>query len=263
MYKKLLGTAAAFLSAIMIAAGGMYALRLGLRSEEKSMLSEAGTVEWKSVSGDREGKGDSASVSYVKADTSLSEEELYQILKKREDTKIVQPHEPYYGQLTMQQAVEKGSKWLKHFREQNTSLNISENLGRKVWADLARAGEEETLPVDGNRLFSSWHLSFYEPETTVDMEINAVTGEVLVMNIYKESVKMTREDRKKMLETFAAQFEFPKDGEIQEEGNYLVQSLCGGRFYVVEEDVYTERYDGTGNGSCSFQIEIITRKPVS
>ena len=263
MYKRLLGTAAAFLTSLAIAAGGLYMLRLGLKNEEKSLLSEKGTVEQKSLSGNSANGADDTSVSYLETDTSLSEEELYQVLKNDEEAVAYQPHEPYYGQLTMQQAVEKGRKWLNRFREENSALDIPKEIEKKVWANLIRGGEEELSVMDSNRIFSSWNLNFDEAGITVDLVINAVTGEVLSMDIFRETVKITGEDRKKMLETFVSQFDFPKDGEIQEEGDsLLIQSLCGGRFYVVAEKIYAEVYDEAGEGDYSFRIKITTRRPI-
>lgn len=237
MHKKMMGTAAALLLSLCIAVGGLCILRVGLEKEERSMLSRGGTVEQTSGSAQEQGEG-GTEVRYTESDISLSEEELYQVLKNHEDSEVFYPHEPYYGQLPMDEAVERGEAWIEELKKETGLFSASSGeLGKKVSAYLYRPGGEEEMILDSNRIFSIWDLDFYGENFSVSMEMNAVTGQILRMKFYKEKedLEIQEADIKKLTKFFVSQFELKADGELEEEGGQLVQSLCDGQFYVVEE----------------------------
>lgn len=233
MHKKFMGTAAALLLSLCIAAGGLCILRVGLEKEEESLLSGGGTVEQKSVSEDRQGE----EVRYSQSDTCLSAEELSLILKKEEDSGIRCPHEPYYGQLSIEEAVERGKEWLNQLKQESSFLaDLWQETDWNVAANLSRPGEESEMTVDSNRIFSSWHLEFYGTEENIYLEMNAVTGQILNMqiNLDGEVTKIQDQDKEKLLTIFVSQFELEGNGEIEKEEGRFYQSLNEGQFYAVE-----------------------------
>lgn len=242
MHKKVTGTAAALLLSLCIAAGGLCILRVGLEKEEKSILSQSGTVEQQEKS--RE-------VGYTESDASLSEEELYQVLENDEDSEMLYPHEPYYGQLPMDEAVERGEEWIEKLKKESGLFPSGwKGLGNKVSANLSRPGKEEEMILDSNRIFSSWNLDFYGEDISVSMEMNAVTGQLLslqFLHTYKgdKNFEIRNQDREKLMEFFVSQFELKADGEIEKEEGQLVQSLGKGQIYAVEE-FYVSDIDSYG-----------------
>lgn len=263
MYKRILEAVAAFAFSVCIVAGSLYIFQISLRNGERSMLSEGGIAASNSLYDYRPGGEAGVSASYVETDIRLSEDEIYHILKNREEAVTYQPHEPYYGQLTMEQAVEKGEEWLKLFKEENPALLLPDNLGGRVWANLARPGSENIPVIDSSRILSFWILHYYAAGAAVELEMNAVTGEILDMTIRVENVEdiLGQEDRERMLETFTEQFSFAKKGKIQKEGETLIKALAGKKFYAVELSEFgRENYDESW---CYYRLTLVLEKPVS
>lgn len=247
MHKKMMGTAAALLLSLCIAAGGLCILRVGLEKEEESMLSRSGTMEQKSGS-EKEGGEGSGEVRYTESDISLSKEELYQVLKNHEDSEILYPHEPYYGQLPMDEAVERGKEWMENLKKETGLFpSLWEKTGKKVSAILSRPGGEEEMVLDSNRIFSYWYLDFDGENFGVSLDMNAVTGQILRMqlDIEEEDLEIQEQDMEKLTKFFVSQFELKADGEFEKEKGQLVQSLGDGQFYVVGK-LYADDMDSYG-----------------
>lgn len=248
MSKRVVGTVLALLLSVGIAVGGLYLLSFVLDREEQVLISQKGKEELQRENGETGEEDGSGSVSYSREQTVLTEDELCEVLKNMKYGEMEYPHEPYYGQLTMTQAVDQGKVWLTELKQKHKNLEpVLEDVGDKVSAHLSReAMENEQVILGSNRILSHWELGFAGKNSGVNMKMNAVTGQVLELYIWAESIErsITADEREALLNSFVSQFKLPVDGLVvtEQKSERMSVSLADGKFYGVEES-YAGIYD--------------------
>ncbi|MCI8326723.1 MAG: hypothetical protein HFI37_02995 [Lachnospiraceae bacterium] len=266
MYKKVIGTVAAFLVSLCIAGGGLYIFHLVLEREGQMFLSERGSLKQKSFSEDGERKGQKADVSYEDSHVGLSEEELYLVTKNEEDSEMQYPHEPYYGQLSMEEAIQSGETWLKELKKQNPKFSfLVDDESLKASAYLSRPTIEEDGRIDSERILSIWTLDVYCEKADVILKINAVTGQVLraYFNIYDKEFLLSDDEEKNLLNYLLLGLEMKTEQKMErrEDEGFTVRlgdgRICG-IIAIHDERGNSFEYSGYDKLPCTVQLYFST-----
>lgn len=250
MNKRVVGTVLALFLSVGIAVGGLDLLSFVLDREEQVLISQRGREELQKEGEEAGGTDASGFVSYSRDQTVLTEEELCEVLENMRYGEMEYPHEPYYGQLTMTQAVDQGRTWLTGLIQKNKNLEwILGDVGEKVSAYLFREVlENEQVVLEKNRILSHWDLGFAGKNANVNLKMNAVTGQILELYIWPkaEGWSLTAEEKESLLDSFVSGYEMPADGPIvtDQRNMRMIVSLADKKFYGVEE-FYTEMYDAS------------------
>jgi len=124
----------------------------------------------------------------------LSEDEIGQILAVWKGNGQKYPHDPHKDQITMEQAIDAGKKWLTDMAEKDLlPFSFNENHISKTNAKLytIEGGEDCNLPY---ALLGCWQVTFHMNQKTADLLIHAVSGQV-----WEAALSI---DEKKVLESF-------------------------------------------------------------
>ncbi|MDR0293761.1 MAG: hypothetical protein LBH95_06375 [Oscillospiraceae bacterium] len=111
----------------------------------------------------------------------LSGEEIAAVLRNWENTAIEQFHEPFAGQLTMEQAIEQAKACLASFDGQGVNLAFMLDADMAISPYLCQnlpGGMAFLVPI-----YSYWTVILYGSDTVVTMKLNAVTGQVWQMRV--------------------------------------------------------------------------------
>jgi len=123
---------------------------------------------------------------------TLSENEIISIIKNLESPAIERLHEPTADQITMEQAIEAGQKWCSVFSENGivpAELFEWENMRINAYLSqrLPRDQSEQFL----NPIYSYWTVTYSSVYMDANLDINAVTGKVLMADIALHSYPHT------------------------------------------------------------------------
>lgn len=258
-------TTLALLLAVAIALGGLALFQMALARWQEHLLLEIGEVDQNTILGDGR-EQDVETSAYQYAQIRLNANEWKEFLKGMEEQAEIYPHEPYYGQLTMEQAIRKGEDWLNGLKEKEpklgTALGGSEE--REISASLFswRAGPEDTK--NDWMLMSAWNVDWYSPKTEIHLQMNAVTGEVNLaqIDLKHTDLEISKEEQAELLEKVAKDYAIPIDGKVEEtpagEGERLMSlSMDGGNLYAIswvyEIDGFYETTNETTNAKTNAQ----------
>lgn len=146
----------------------------------------------------------------------LTEEELSDILFRNYVAMGKIPHEPYGKQMTMQEAIETGQKWISafgrsygfpdadgdslQFEEVAAQLCTAEMPNEEEMYGITSSGTDRKMETDGDEtaesdrgtrlqesMYGYWRVAFYSTGVSVTLKINAVSGQVLRMYMETDS----------------------------------------------------------------------------
>ena len=123
---------------------------------------------------------------------TLSENEIISIIRNLESPAIERLHEPTADQITMEQSIEAGQKWCSVFSESGI---VPAELFK--WEDMRiNAYLSQRLPRDQseqflNPIYSYWTVTYSSVYMDANLDINAITGKVLMADIALHSYPHT------------------------------------------------------------------------
>ena len=160
---------------------------------------------------------DSTGDDFPIAQSNLSENEIVSILKNWNSSGRETPHEPTAEQLNMEQAIEAGNEWLSVISRLNIfpdELLHFTNMRAYLFQNLPSEQGGRFLPP----AYSYWTVVFTNDSISVNMVINAVSGQVWKtdVNIFKMDIDINEEDITNALIAFTSMFEmtFDESGEF-------------------------------------------------
>ncbi|MCM1500101.1 MAG: hypothetical protein NC124_16685 [Clostridium sp.] len=165
--------------------GGWFLMDKLLSAKEKQILSQTGQVAIPSViedgengGADGEGQGNHQSVFNGKV---LSEEEIAKVLSVWEAGGREIPHEPLEGQMSMEQAIEKGNWWIANMAKE--AILPDEMLTGDFDSTTAKLYTLENETDIEMQMLSMWEITYKKDDVTIDMKIHAWSGEVWMADI--------------------------------------------------------------------------------
>lgn len=194
--KKYKYTFISLISAILFIIGSMVASNSILRLRETRLLTESGGIkvelpvrEW--------GGGQNGDESVNGIDTndpknSLSMKQVEESVKSWNNRTGVTLHEQVNGQISMEEAIDNGKKWLAEMEigdvKKEVSFSTSAELG--VGRQKEDTGEREAY-------FSFWTVTYSNQSMNAVLYLNAVTGNVwgAEINLYEEQTNKSSDDR--------------------------------------------------------------------
>lgn len=194
--KKYKYTFISLISAILFIIGSMVASNSILRLRETRLLTESGGIkvelpvrEW--------GGGQNGDESVNGIDTndkknSLSMKQVEVSVKSWNNRTGVTLHEQVAGQISMEEAIENGKKWLQEMEiggvNEAVSYTINAELG--VGKQKEDTGEREAY-------FSFWTVTYFNQSMNAVLYLNAVTGKVwgAEIKLYEGPTNKSSDDR--------------------------------------------------------------------
>lgn len=194
--KKYKYTFISLISAVLFIIGSMVASNSILRFMETRMLTESGGIkvelpvrEW--------GGGENSNESVNGIDTndqknSLSMKQVEESVKSWNNRTGVTLHEQVAGQISMEEAIEDGKKWLYEMEiggvNEEVSYSINAELG--VGKQKEDTGEQEAY-------FSFWTVTYSNQSMNAVLYLNAVTGKVwgAEIKLYEGQTNKSSDDR--------------------------------------------------------------------
>lgn len=218
--------AIAILSAIFFAFGSMWLVdEMFLRLEEK-MLSESGQLSEGASGAEFNALGDSA------PSTTLTEEQILQALKNWHTAKNTVTHSPEKNQLSMDEAIQAGEEWISAMSEQGILPDkdfftqagygaydeygeYTGSIGKNIVAILSAGFQDEEELAEIEPYYSFWNLVFDYGIISVELDINAVTGQVWYARVYPDEVFLSPDEMKEALYQFARMAGMPLDSDAE------------------------------------------------
>lgn len=194
--KKYKYTFISLISVVLFIIGSMAASNSILRLRETRLLTESGGIkvelpvrEW--------GGGQNSDESVNGIDTndkknSLSMKQVEESVKSWNNRTGVTLHEQVAGQISMEEAIENGKKWLKEMEiggvNEEVSYTINAELG--VGKQKEDTGEREAY-------FSFWTVTYFNQSMNAVLYLNAVTGKVwgAEIKLYEGTTNKSSDDR--------------------------------------------------------------------
>ncbi len=177
--------------------GSMKVMNFILRLRETQLLTESGRVKmelpvrtWESWENDKEG--------VVSEDTSsernvLKTEQIEDAIKCWNERNSSILHEPVAGQISMEEAIKAGEKWLVEMgigeEKDAAAYTINTELG--IGVQTEEAGEQLEA------YYSFWTVKYSSRSISAVLYLNAVTGKVwgAEITLYEEQPEKTPDDR--------------------------------------------------------------------
>ena len=170
-------TIATLFLAAVFAFGSMEGMSLILRAKERQFLSERGSVTveapvraWQEAddSMEKEAKDQPVSKEYA-----LTAEQMAEVLSKW-DGHMAVIHSPVNGQISMEEAMEAGEKWLADMG----FTESGEEEAHSMYARLFAARQKEEAQEQLEPYYSFWFVQYFSQSKMAFLYINAVTGKV-------------------------------------------------------------------------------------
>jgi len=194
--KKYRYTFLSLIFAVLFVIGSMAATNTILRLRETRLLTERGGIKVESPVREWEGGGNSDE-SAIGIDTngkknSLSMKQVEEAVRSWNNRTGVTLHEQVAGQISMEEAIENGKKWLAEMKigdgKEEVSFLISAELG--VSRQKEDTGEREAY-------FSFWTVTYFNQSMNAVLYLNAVTGNIwgAEIKLYEGKPKKSSDDR--------------------------------------------------------------------
>ncbi len=183
-------TVLSLLFAVLFIIGSMAATNTILRHRETQLLTERGGIKVESLVREWEGGENSDDTNDKK--NSLSVKQVEEAVKSWNTRTGVTLHEQVAGQISMEEAIENGKKWLAEMEigdgKEEVSFSIRAELG--VGRQKEDAGEREAY-------FSFWTVTYSNQSMNAVLYLNAVTGNVwgAEIKLYEGKLKKSSDDR--------------------------------------------------------------------
>ncbi len=166
--------------ALVFAFGSMAGMNFIMREKERQLLTERGRAvveapvrSWQGQESGEDGETDeeSDSIGYV-----LTTEQVEEILSCWNNRTGVTVHNPINGQISMEEAIIEGKKWLVEMEIGENRLEDTEAYS--VSATLGIATQKVSAGVQSELYYSFWTVQFSDSSMYAILYINAVTGKV-------------------------------------------------------------------------------------
>lgn len=248
MNKSRLVNCLGILFSVGIALGGLFLVWNMLKESKEAMLSQSGEAEvanlFPQVSVSRQEK------------KVLTKSELFHAVKSMESDKEEYPHEPVEGQLSMEQAIERGKEWVEELcsRYLGAEVLIPEKYN-KITASLCIKEEEGGMGED-SYLYSYWRITLTGEYMEAKLLLNAVTGLAFDTAISSKLPEISFEQAKaeEFLAAYVEDFGFEgeevtdrKDSVVSmrlgQENLYAAAQIAG--IMVGRTDMDENEYDST------------------
>ena len=242
--------------AVLFIIGSMMAMNYILKLRERRLLTERGDIkvespvrEWKG----RENEDENADG--IDADDKknpLSMEQVEEAVNSWNNRRGVTLHEQVAGQISMEEAIENGKKWLSEM--EIGGVKEGEPVG--VSAKLGVGGQEEDTG-EREAYFSFWTVTYSNQSMNVELYLNSVTGNVwgAEIKLYEEQPERLSGDR---LELFvklaglqAADDVLPMTDSSETKS---VVTIKGSRLYAQEWSYYMAIQFENGYEYISYQL---------
>ncbi len=226
--------------AFVLAAGGLLSVQW-LMEEKKEMLLAGGGER---ILAEREQQEQTGDITVAGEDgpnqSKLTEDALVWAVMCLKSKGELFPHEPFAGQLSMEEAVHKGRLWLETFEKTAFGRPESEIHYVKINARLCRkevtlTGDEE---LERQIRCSYWMIELKGAGRKANLALDAGTGQVLdadMMFIYPEKTEEII-DVKQILTAYGTEFGFYEE-TAEAFSNGIYQELREEMLYSVLEEV--------------------------
>ena len=166
--------------AFVFALGSMAGMNLILRAKERQLLTERGRAiveapvrSWQGQESGEDGETDEESDSIGYALTTGQVEEILSCWNNQTGVTV---HNPVNGQISMEEAIKEGKKWLVEMEIGENGLEDAEAYS--VSATLGIATQKVSVGVQSEPYYSFWTVQFSGSSMYVVLYLNAVTGKV-------------------------------------------------------------------------------------
>lgn len=199
------------LAAFGIGFGGLFLVQYRLEQEEAMLLKGAGAVEIPLPVEVEVSDAGEADVEQEK----LTEAELYQAVKCLYNGMESYPHEPRSGQLSMAQALNCATDWIKDFLLPHMGMDDlslqEQSINCYLWT-----WQEDRTGREMNPSFSYWDVWIYTPGLETELILEASSGQVMraIVNCSLLTEYQNKDLIREILADYAASFGLPGDIRI-------------------------------------------------
>lgn len=172
-------TAISLAAALVFLFGSMAGMKFIMAARERQLLTQSGYAEVESPVRTWEGLEKDEGEENGTAGYTLTMEQMEEVLINWKTSASMLLHNPVEGQLSMEEAIQCGEKWLKEM-----GFDQEERISpRSVRAVLA-VGDSGWIPEDQLAPYHSyWMVEFQDAAMKASLEINAVTGQVWAASV--------------------------------------------------------------------------------
>ncbi|MCI9488240.1 MAG: hypothetical protein HFI64_15035 [Lachnospiraceae bacterium] len=230
-------TVFSLLFTVLFILGSMAAVNYFLRVREARLLAESGRAEVEAPVLDWEEWGrDPENAVAGDADDGrrvLTTKQMEEAVESWEGRTEVILHDPVAGQISMEEAIENGERWLDRMKMGGETDAASFSISAK----LGVGGQRET---DGGRLeacFSFWTVTYSNPSMNAVLYLNAVTGKVWGAQVvrYEELPEENSEDGLRLFVTLAGLQAADGDSVVTDSGGTRTEmAIKESRLYAQE-----------------------------
>lgn len=255
---------AGILAGCLVVFAGYWVMQQMLNRRQEVLLSRSGslqTAEEELTDDDRE----------EEARVKLTAEELTDVLFRACYVMDQVPHEPYGRQMTMQEAIEIGQSWVEGFCEayafpgqdmvfqfeEVSALLCTWEMGDDAYLRQMIVRDETLSEIRnwnqvvaedrGDQLAESmygyWRISFSGTGITVNLQIHAVSGQILQAYLETDTylAEMEALPFERILTEYAASFELPgREEPVWEDGGLLGKEGQGDVRFILERTPASE-----------------------
>lgn len=255
---------AGILAGCLVVFAGYWVIQQMLNRRQEVLLSRSGslqTAEEELTDDDRE----------EEARVKLTAEELTDVLFRACYVMDQVPHEPYGRQMTMQEAIEIGQSWVEGFCEayafpgrdmvfqfeEVSALLCTWEMGDDAYLRQMIVRDETLSEIRnwnqvvaedrGDQLAESmygyWRISFSGTGITVNLQIHAVSGQILQAYLETDTylAEMEALPFERILTEYAASFELPgREEPVWEDGGLLGKEGQGDVRFILERTPASE-----------------------
>lgn len=255
---------AGILAGCLVVFAGYWVMQQMLNRRQEVLLSRSGslqTAEEELTDDDRE----------EEARVKLTAEELTDVLFRACYVMDQVPHEPYGRQMTMQEAIEIGQSWVEGFCEayafpgrdmvfqfeEVSALLCTWEMGDDAYLRQMIVRDETLSEIRnwnqvvaedrGDQLAESmygyWRISFSGTGITVNLQIHAVSGQILQVYLETDTylAEMEALPFERILTEYAASFELPgREEPVWEDGGLLGKEGQGDVRFILERTPASE-----------------------
>lgn len=175
--------------ALIFVFGSMFCMNFLLQFRVKKILSTHGKVEVESpVRAWQEGEEtDIYQKKYMLTTTQM--EDTMRLWNEKQGEVI---HDPVEGQLTMEEAIESGKKWIEDMQIGNQAEDKQKSVTNiySIHATLSVAEQKDSNYMKLEPYYSFWSLELSSRTMNVNLWLNAVTG-----NVWRASIMLYEEEK--------------------------------------------------------------------
>lgn len=238
MIRKYKYTFISLMFAVLFIFGSMTAMNHILRARETQLLTESGRAEVESPVREWEGWGND-NENVVGADTDgerydLTTRQVEDAVKSWNNRTEVILHDPVAGQISMEEAIENGERWLDE-------MQIGKEMDSASFSISAELGVGRQKQDAGERLeayFSFWTVTYSNQSMRAILYLNAVTGKVwgAEITLYEKLPEKVPDDRLQLFAELAGLQVSDDDPVVIDSGKTRTQIA------IKESQLYAQKF---------------------